>query len=254
MPLIHYPVSLDTEIQNMFPVAELSNLNSADYSFLDEICTPEDYQNTEIQNMSDLNYVKGNSFTETNALSADWLSGNIGLDTLSGELSFPQSTPTAQNRVFYPSTSDASLTSCSEAAIESSDMFGIDSQIDVSIFAERLSSEEKIYRSSDELIGRQTDALHVMSPLVSENEEVTVEQNNKEDDYSLAGKKYLKMRQMNNVASQRSRKLRKQKDLEMVERLKKLEKENKELTMLAEKLEKQRDALQRQLLQRISKK
>lgn len=116
-----------------------------------------------------------------------------------------------------------------------------------------LVNQESIYLSNQESSVTQTDLHQGTSPMTSESEEVVNEQV-REDDYTLAGKKYLQMRQKNNVASQRSRKLRKQKNIEMTERLKKLEVENQELTQLVADMEKERDALQRLLLSVISKK
>ncbi|GFY51368.1 hypothetical protein TNIN_130031 [Trichonephila inaurata madagascariensis] len=71
---------------------------------------------------------------------------------------------------------------------------------------------------------------------------------------SLDAKKYREMRRKNNIASQRSRKIRKQKESELSEQLKKLEKENAELLLLHNKLEKERDTLQKYFLEVIAKK
>ncbi|XP_035214015.1 uncharacterized protein LOC118187843 [Stegodyphus dumicola] len=84
-------------------------------------------------------------------------------------------------------------------------------------------------------------------------EEETASKSETSDFQCVASKKYVEMRRKNNIASQRSRKLRKLKNLEMTEKVKKLEAENKELSILAQKLEKQRDVLQKLLLETIAK-
>ncbi|PRD29169.1 UNVERIFIED_CONTAM: hypothetical protein NCL1_30219 [Trichonephila clavipes] len=77
---------------------------------------------------------------------------------------------------------------------------------------------------------------------------------NLDEKSSLDAKKYREMRRKNNIASQRSRKIRKQKQSELSEQLKKLEKENAELLLLHNKLEEERDTLQKYFLEFIAKK
>lgn len=246
-PTIQFPVSLNTDVQSMFPVAELSYLNNTDLSFLDNICIPGN-QHTGL-NMTDLSTAEGSSLNELD-LPLDWLSENTGLHNLCGEESFLQSINF--DHVLSPSISDSSYNNCpTNTAESSSNTFEIQSLADNSLFTEMQMPEERLYSSSDECGGKLTDINRETTSPASETMD-TIDTN--VDEFSMAGKKYLQMRQKNNIASQRSRKLRKQKNQEMVERLKKLESENLNLTKLATELEKQRDALQKKLLLIISKK
>jgi len=248
LPTVQSPASLDMEVLNMFPVAELSDLNNADLSFLDSICIP-DNQHSGIDNMTDLITVEGSSLTELNGLPVDWLSEDGCLDNPSEESSSLPSTNL--DKVLFSSISKSSNDNCSGVTTESSSStYQIHSLIDNSLFTEVPWSEEGLYSSSEESRVQVTDAHCDMSP-ISENSDIT---SHNVDDYHAAGKKYLQMRQKNNIASQRSRKLRKQKNCDMVERLKELETENQQLTKLAAELEKQRDALQRKLLQTVARK
>lgn len=77
-----------------------------DITFLEDWCETEHNQLTEIQNMADMNSLQGNSFTELNTISLDWLSGNMGLDFFISEPSCQKSVE--PNATDVQSYSDAS--------------------------------------------------------------------------------------------------------------------------------------------------
>ncbi|GFQ69082.1 BZIP domain-containing protein [Trichonephila clavata] len=91
------------------------------------------------------------------------------------------------------------------------------------------------------------------SDLSVDLDEISQESKSNEKSH-LDAKKYREMRRKNNIASQRSRKIRKQKESQLSEQLKRLEKENAELLLLHDKLEKERDTLQKYFLEFIAKK
>ncbi|KAF8790522.1 transcription factor ces-2-like [Argiope bruennichi] len=103
-------------------------------------------------------------------------------------------------------------------------------------------SVENICTLSPKTVSLSSDSTEILSP------------NQSNETSCKDAQKYREMRRKNNIASQRSRNMRKQKDSVLVEQLKKLEKENAELLLLADKLEKERDSLQKQLLKAIAKK
>lgn len=85
-------------------------------------------------------------------------------------------------------------------------------------------------------------------------EPTTNQQRIKRSASKSAENKYWDMRRKNNIASQRCRRSKKLKNLEAAGTVEKLEAQNKELLLVAERLEKQRDALQNYLVKILASK
>lgn len=142
----------------------------------------------------------------------------------------------------YDLNSIPELTDISFWSNPESDQISSSSQVPILIEATS-ASDENIQALSPKTVSISSDDYsEILSPCHSNETSCT------------EGKKYREMRRKNNIASQRSRKMRKQKESNLSVQLKKLEKENAELLLLTEKLEKERDCLQRYLLKVIAKK
>lgn len=245
------PVKSDAAVPNMFPVAELSDLNNIDFQFLDEWFLPEHNQVSEIENMADFNSFPGNSFLETNIF-PESLPENIDLNAileLDTEPSYHQTEAPDVNDSGFSVTSQSIYSDLLQSpSISVSELSSISKEENLNSRQDLLIPEGMICSSSDDSSLAFTILERAKSPTSGSDEAST-----KHKDDCLAGKKYLQMRQKNNLASQRSRKMRKQKNVEMVEELKKLEAENIELTQLVKDMEKEIDALQKLFMQIIKK-
>lgn len=225
--LMKNPVCSDMESRIVFPVAEPLNLDNTDISFLDQFSVLEDKEQFVDLQME----CCAISCDDTSALYVDWFSENLN-DNISFDERILQ--PAYFNQVLHPINSEPSLTNVQE-----------------SFLTEGLESVDGSY-SCDESVTQISD--QAVSSEAGECNEKLHDHNITEKQSCLAGKKYIQMRKKNNVASQRSRKLRKQKNQDMFEKLKLLEAENSKLTFQANEMEKQRDALQKQLFEILSKK
>ncbi|GIY17385.1 BZIP domain-containing protein [Caerostris darwini] len=130
--------------------------------------------------------------------------------------------------------------------------------IDLNFFSESVEDDQNSSSSQvSSLIGAtsaSSENIQLSSGMLPSLSLETNKTISKDDKSVLDGKKYRDMRQKNNIASQRSRKMRKLKEKELDKTLEKLEKENVELKLLHEKLEKERDTLQKYLMDVIAKK
>ncbi|XP_054721821.1 uncharacterized protein LOC129231512 [Uloborus diversus] len=248
--------------QDMFPVVETSNLankifqseefSSASFGSLNFSTDPLGLalkQNTgimeesEVSDMVDLNV----SSLQPNTFSLD--QGN--LETLDFNFLWQsglmfQNNSESQSEVLHPSPSVRNLEGYTDLlSVNEISTCGSSTADEPLMCTEPISSRIDSIQSISE--DSNTSSISVNSSNPNENDRAS------KISPKLARQKYLEMRRKNNIASQRSRKIRKLKDGEMNVKLEELITENRNLTLLAEKLERQRDILQKHLLKAISK-
>lgn len=238
---------------NMFPVEEILNQGDKDIQVADNyINTFLDNQHLIPSNFEDLKFL--DTFQERGEIS------NIDCQDIDFIME-----PT-EDSINLSSVMDFNCDFSSEIPVQelSYDLNSIPETIDLNFWNSSVSNQNSslfqvptIEVASNDKESASSD-ISSLSPKplsdLSVSIDEIVQENKSSENSRLEAKKYREMRRKNNIASQRSRKIRKQKESELSDQLKKLEKENAELLLLHDKLEKERDTLQKYFLQVIAKK